>query len=237
MTTKTTAPIRLNTYIRDAMVEKAVQTSGIAEEHRRLVEQRADFAEALRQHALSKAKVTDADLRKAIQQLQKDFDSEKPLADFLTVSPSWSSGERANYNLQGMNIYVYMDGRRPPKDSCSWNYDKTHLTDGMEKQQKDYFSSGYRFVPRRRPDIASPELADEFMSLEAAQKAVDDKETSLRATVGAAVKKFRTVDSMLEQWPEAKDLLPKELQPGTGLALSVADLNAICGIPTGDAEK
>lgn len=236
MTTKTTAPIRLNTYIRDAMVEKAVQTSGIAEEQRRLVEQRADFAEALRQYALSKAKVTDADLRKAIQQLQKDFDSEKPLTDFLTVSPSWSSSERANYNLQGMNIFVYMDGRRP-EDSRSWNYDKTHLTDAMEKQQKDYLSSGYRFVPRSRPDIASAELADEFMALEAAQKAVDDKETSLRATVGAAIKKFRTVDSMLEQWPEAKDLLPKELQPGTGLAVSVADLNAICGIPTGDAEK
>lgn len=237
MTTKTTAPVRLNTYIRDAMVEKAVQTSGIAEEHRRLVEQRADFAEALRQYALSKAKVTDADLRKAIQQLQKDFDSEKPLTDFLTVSPSWSSSERANYNLQGMNIFVYMDGRQAKESGRSWNYDKTHLTGAMQKLQEDYQAEGYRFVPRGRPDIASTELADEFMALEAAQKAVDDKETSLRATVGAAVKKFRTVDSMLEQWPEAKDLLPKELQPGTGLAVSVADLNAICGIPTGDAEK
>lgn len=230
MSNKTTAPVRLNTYIRDAMVEKAVQTSGIAEEHHRLVEQRADFAEALRQHALAKAKVTDADLRKAVDQLQKDFDSEKPLTNFLSVSPSWSGSERANYNLQGMNIYVYMDGRRSEKSN---SYSKTHLTASTEERQKDYTSPNYRFVPRTRPDIASPLLADEFMALQAAQEALDDKEAKLRATVGAVIKKFRTVDSMLEQWPEAKDLLPKELQPGTGLAVSVADLNAICGIPTG----
>ena len=48
-----------------------------------------------------------------------------------------------------------------------------------------------------------------------------------------AIKKFHTVEKLVESWPEVSQLLPtiNTLTVGTGVAISAKDLNTLCGLP------
>lgn len=216
---------RMTTYIRDCMIEKAVQTSGIADRKHQLVQQRADFAENVRHALLKSAKTNDTEIGAMIGAVKQIVAGNEALQCFINAGINLSTGLAFEVNLNGMSIKLWRDGRREVEGA--YQPAKTYLTDEAVKVEG-------RYIPRSRINLASPELADRFMQLEAAADKVKDDEANLRATLGAAIKRFGTVESMVAQWPESEELLPNELKPSTGLAISTTDLNAICGIPKGE---
>lgn len=67
---------------------------------------------------------------------------------------------------------------------------------------------------------------------DAERRAIRQEFTTLKSTVFATLNKFNTSKKLVEAWPEIMIFLPKDAAaPGTGLALSREDLNAICGLP------
>jgi hypothetical protein len=67
----------------------------------------------------------------------------------------------------------------------------------------------------------------------ARQDALIAKQTELTDTLKAKLKSLRTVGALLDNWPDAAELLPESLkQKGRDIALAPETLNAICGIPS-----
>ena len=73
----------------------------------------------------------------------------------------------------------------------------------------------------------------EFTANEDELKVIQDLETQVRAEVEAMVNSVTTVEKLLKEWPEAKDLLPDTVEKpkGTGLQVNVQNLNAMIGLP------
>lgn len=92
-----------------------------------------------------------------------------------------------------------------------------------------------RIIPRQRLAVlADNPLVQRFYDIEARKEAIKDKRTTLRAQVKAAINTVTTVASLLKNWPEAKELLPANLEEAKSQlpALAVTDLNALIGLPT-----
>lgn len=81
--------------------------------------------------------------------------------------------------------------------------------------------------------LADDPLVTEFYSFDALYREIKSDETDIRQNVTAALDKARTVKRLLEQWPEAKELLPAEdavvpLPP----AIRREALNEMIGLPS-----
>lgn len=205
----------MNAAIREAMIEKALVTSGINERRLVLTQDRANFAEKVRQVLLGLGEVTDAIL-----------DERAALVD------SWNAHQ---YNIQYFNLrsskqsYLDVNLNGMAVDLC---FNGASARNGDTPLGKS--AEFRRWVSYSRKNIADPALADEFMSLEKRGEVLNGEEQTLRSTLTAATKRFRTIEKMKEEWPASAELLPDDLpvvQAGTGVALAVDDLNAICGIP------
>lgn len=79
---------------------------------------------------------------------------------------------------------------------------------------------------------AGDPLIDRYHSLNDKRKEVESKIQTLRATVNGVVNKVSTTKRLLDMWPEAKELLPENLEEAkvNVPALVVADLNAMIGL-------
>lgn len=112
---------------------------------------------------------------------------------------------------------------------------------GANLQPNLYAANGERenrIVPRGRLAVlADNPLVQRFYDIEARKKEIADKRTTLRAQVRAAIASVTTVASLLKAWPEAKELLPANLEEAKAQlpALAVTDLNAMIGLPTEQA--
>jgi len=206
----------MNAGIREAMIEKALVTSGINERRLVLTQDRANFAEKVRQVLLGLGDVTDAilDERKA---LIEKWNNHEYNIQYINLYGS-SKQSHLDVNLNGMAVDLCFNG-------ASARNGDTPLGKSAEFK---------RWVSYSRKNIADAALADEFMSLEKRAEDLKGEEQTLRATLTAATKRFRTIEKMKEEWPASAELLPDDLpvvQTGTGVALAVDDLNAICGIP------
>lgn len=222
---------RITAFIRDAMIAKALDTSGINARKKQLIEDRAAFAEDVRQYCLKQSGLTDLAIKTLINATLKTYPAGHKVRDFLNISMDGCSLKRFNVNLSGMDIYLWLDGRS--SDCYSYNAsDDTHLTPVVEAKLK----AEEFYTPRSRYNVADQKLTDRFIAFGAAKEKIDRDQQGLENTLRATIKRFGTVETMLEAWPQAEELLPAELRPSTGLALSTDDLNAICGIPTGKAE-
>lgn len=76
-------------------------------------------------------------------------------------------------------------------------------------------------------------LVTEFYSFDALYREIKSDETDIRQNVTAALDKARTVKRLLEQWPEAKELLPAEdavVPPPPAIRREA--LNEMIGLPT-----
>ncbi|EBL9006791.1 hypothetical protein DM530_26200, partial [Salmonella enterica] len=108
-----------------------------------------------------------------------------------------------------------------------------------------YFNGNYRGHEQGGPDpirkiapyeytlLADDPLVTEFYGFDALYREIKSDETDIRQNVTAALAKARTVKRLLEQWPEAKELLPAEdvaapLHP----AIRREALNEMIGLPS-----
>ncbi|EBP9595577.1 hypothetical protein ATQ54_26680, partial [Salmonella enterica] len=113
-----------------------------------------------------------------------------------------------------------------------------------------YFNGNYRSYEQGEPDpirkivpyeytlLADDPLVTEFYSFDALYREIKSDETDIRQNVTAALNKARTVKRLLEQWPEAKELLPAEdavvpLPP----AIRREALNEMIGLPSESSQE
>lgn len=81
--------------------------------------------------------------------------------------------------------------------------------------------------------VVDAKYLDELFQLDQQFKILKDEHDVLKATLFSTISKFRTVERLVESWPEVSQLLPtiNTLTVGTGVAISAKDLNALCGLP------
>lgn len=81
---------------------------------------------------------------------------------------------------------------------------------------------------------ANHPFTQEYRKLREDALQLREDEKILRNTVQATVDSFNTTEKLLEQWPEAKVLIPKEVEKANApmpLALQVDVLNKLVGLP------
>lgn len=89
------------------------------------------------------------------------------------------------------------------------------------------------YLPRNNPKLGADHWFTQAVDAnDAERRAIRGEFVTLKSTVFANLNKFSTDKKLLEAWPEIAPFMPKTAPaPGTGLALSREDLNAICGLP------
>lgn len=217
-----TESTRINATIRDAIIENALISSGVVEAERKQTEARAELLEDIVKLELDRIGETQASIRKKFNDLQKRNN------EFIRVDVYHQSADPGCYayvdvNLCGRRVYMYANGARASRTP-------THLTEDNTPHLRP-ISEGGNFYPRGVVTITDQDIATRFDALEALVKKNSDDRANIKATVGATLKKYATIGKLLAAWPEVKDLLPKEYQTNTDVALSVDTLNAMCGLP------
>ncbi|AHG23448.1 hypothetical protein O197_32 [Edwardsiella phage eiAU-183] len=208
---------RMNAAIRDAIVANALVQAGLPEQERDLCARRADFTERTRQRALAECKTSDEALRALVKHIE-----ELGLPKCFTNQNAYFVVYQVGYvqvNLNGLRMYLYRNGRgeaHPLYEGSMVDFDE------------EAFCPNSGWYP-----IADTTALDEFSVFQAEDKALRNRYTEIKASVKATISKFRTVEKLLEAWPEAKDLLPEKQAAATGtrLALSREDLNAMIRLP------
>ena len=213
----------MNAEIRDAMIAKALETSGIAPEQRQLIDDRSAFAWKIRQIELDRLGLTDKTLH-SIKSKVEELNNRGGYFIGINIYNSNCGNARSclSANLSGYAVDLYYNG--------SYCGEDTHLNDTV----KPICDGGPFNLRSRRINFADVSLRDEFCSMVARQDALIAKQTELTDTLKAKLKSFRTVGALLEKWPDAAELLPESLkEKSRDLALAPETLNAICGIPSG----
>ncbi|EAW4195719.1 hypothetical protein FFV02_22960 [Salmonella enterica] len=215
---------RINNEMRSAIKAKAYVTSGIEQSKKALITKRAQFAEKVRQKTLEMCGVTEAELDakyKAflaveIGRSNQDFNG---VGKFIGVNVHRDHGRYVFVAINGQSRYLYLNG--------SVNGEATHIEIAKVED-------GGPWVNRSRILISDDSLLAELMSLDKDYSYLVSKEETFNNTLDAVLKNARTVKQLLTAWPEAKELLPDDLQKATctALAINPEELNAICGIPS-----
>ncbi|EFJ2475479.1 hypothetical protein G5Z15_003802 [Escherichia coli] len=219
---------RLTAAIRDGIIANAIKTKDFAGRDLAIVQKRADFAERLRLFILGEYGLTDArldEIKAQVDELAKEVKHEG--SSYVRVDFS-GCVYRLDVNLSGQSRYIYRNGVSNDK-----RYEPLFNTSVAEYDETKYspHTSECDFTVR------DPKWREELdaIDLEAAQ--LREEYNTLKSTLRATISAFTTVEKLMEAWPDVKELIPETTpiakQPGTGIALSVADLNALCGIPTG----
>ena len=205
---------RLNNATRAAMADNAVRTAGIDTAFANLRKRRAALASAIRIDTLGGGAGIAAILEKA--------DTVKVLAEYgplekvkgFRLSPLTRCHELYHINLAGMRCSLQFNG---------------DLLEGQTDYDERVFECP---VPSEVAYAAGHVFVEEFLSLEADRKALLAKKDGITLQVLATLNQFSTVGKLLKAWPEAKELLPKEM---AGPALPVVltkDLNCLIGLPS-----
>jgi len=198
----------LNTKIKTEITEAAVKQAGILDKESALVERRAAWAEAVRIDALG-GKESAAKIERLNKRINKLLDE---------VPDSVRSGYRA-FNRE-MSISVNVGGMRT----------EAHFS-GLEKHFHP--KSVHKISPYSHAIKGGTPLAKEFEAIEKDAGQLADQRATLEGNVRAALSRVRTVKQLLKEWPEAKALLPSNLDEAKAQlpAIQRKDLNKMIGLP------
>lgn len=217
---------RLNASLRKAILANAIETAGLNEKQRQLIDRRAALYQDVVSAELARVGETQNSLRLKYNALRGDGVDSFIYMQIATSSALPGSHSALSVNLCGLRVYLYANG-------AERGGIKTHITEETHPHLAP-IDKGGDFVPYSGVTVESPCLRATFEDIKVQQDAVDAKEIELTNTVNAVLRSASTVGKLLEVWPDAAALLPKELQAkdaGTGLALTVETLNALCGLP------
>ncbi|EDY2185954.1 hypothetical protein GTE46_002470 [Salmonella enterica subsp. enterica] len=201
----------LNKTIKEKIVDNALAKAGIPQRKKALRAARVDWAERVRLAAIGGAEA-EVEIRKILKKIEA-LASKFPEA--LKTTNTFIRADSDIYiNLAGARVNVYFNG----------NY-RAHEPSAPEHIRK---ISPYEFTL-----LADDPLVTEFYGFDALYREIKSDETDIRQNVTAALDKARTVKRLLEQWPEAKELLPAEdaavpLPP----AIRREALNEMIGLPS-----
>lgn len=201
----------LNKAVKEIIVDNALAKAGIPQRKKALRAARADWAERVRLKAIGGPEA-EAEVLK----------TEKKIAALIAKVPEEL---RTGYGITRTGTYIYLNlaGSRV----CAYfngNY-RAH-----ESDQPDHIC---KVTPYEYTLLADDPLVTEFYGFDALYREIKSDEADIRQNVTAALDKARTVKRLLEQWPEAKELLPAEnttvpLPP----AIRREALNEMIGLPS-----
>ncbi|EMD4728937.1 hypothetical protein VQ337_004642, partial [Salmonella enterica] len=172
---------------------------------------RMDWAERVRLAAIGGQEV-EAEIIKNLKKIET-LASKFPEA-LKTTNTFIRTDSDIYLNLAGARVNVYFNG----------NY-RAHEPNAPEHIRK---ISPYEFTL-----LADDPLVTEFYGFDALLKQIKSDEADIRQNVSAALSKVRTVKRLLEEWPEAKELLPADA-PSVPLppAIRRETLNEMIGLPS-----
>ncbi|EAA0697384.1 hypothetical protein DKT00_06250 [Salmonella enterica subsp. enterica] len=201
----------LNKAVKEIIVDNALAKAGIPQRKKALRAARADWAERVRLKAIGGPEA-EAEVLK----------TEKKIAALIAKLPEILRTDNMMIrtctdiylNLAGSRVCAYFNG----------NY-RCHESGSPEHT--------WKMAPYEYTLLADDPLVTEFYGFDALYREIKSDEADIRQNVTAALDKARTVKRLLEQWPEAKELLPAEnaivpLPP----AIRREALNEMIGLPS-----
>jgi len=199
--------MKLTNAIKQQIVTAAIAKAGIPAEEEALRLRRVDWAEAVRVDSLG-GKVGAEAVDKAIEQIK---------AIAMALPEGVTTGHQP-INVDS-DFYLNCGGiSLRPRFNGTFGYDSCH-----EAVRK----------PCRSCKLAADHpLAIEFHQLEQDAKSLKEKREHIENSVAAAMSGINTDNQLLKVWPEAAELMPKEIQKVQLPAVQTADLNALIGLPS-----
>ncbi|EKG3256518.1 hypothetical protein O2Z93_001738 [Salmonella enterica] len=201
----------LNKTLKGLIIDNALAKAGIPQRKKALRSARVDWAERVRLKAIGGPE-TEAEV----------LNTKKKIAALIAKVPEELRTDnmiirtRADIylNLAGSRVCAYFNG----------NYT------GYESGSPEHI---VKLAPCEYTLLADDPLVTEFYGFDALYREIKSDEADIRQNVTAALDKARTVKRLLEQWPEAKELLPAEdvavpLPP----AICREALNEMIGLPS-----
>lgn len=207
----------------DAIIRNAAIKSGIAARDKDICARRSAVTLRIRDYFLKQAGLTVEEITR-LGEMAKDINERVKDFGYVDLRMETSS---FSVNVGGHYHDLSLDGTK-------WSrYDEaaTLFSDSRATVE-------HRFAPawhRNTTVYPFDSARDELMALDGEAKKLRAEYDTLCATITAQVKPVRTIKALLKVWPEAVELLPEAEQPkpqSTELALDVATLNALCGVPS-----
>jgi hypothetical protein len=201
---------KLTKEVKEQIIQNAVKKSGLIDEHNKIVQRRAEWANNVRLFAIG------------------GVDEEKKLIaineQYLTARESVPNSLKGDLrkpvktrnetyvNVAGISFSAYFNG---------------HVEYNNREQV-------YRISPSNVTLLADNQLVAEFHEIHNQQVEYDNKLSNLKNSVAGVIEKITTVKKLLDVWPEAKELLPDniEKQVVNLPAVQTADLNKMIGLPS-----
>lgn len=216
--------MRLNKEIRQKIVDNAYKASSIPAAKKELTRRSMELSEKVRIASFGE----HGDLTDKIKALEAEFKAlviRRGIPEGYEVKTSLRGRESGLYATLGEQKFVFLrfDG----------GISSRHLN-------APYVASGQidnKIVGHLRGELkfdANHEFTQEYRSICDDSLALRDKEQTLRNTVAANLESFKTVEKLLEEWPEAQALIPKEVEAASKpmpLALQIDELNKLIGLP------
>ena len=207
--------MRITKSLKEIIVNKAIEKSGILEEFADLRVARAAWAEKCRIDAIGGVEKADhiESVAEKINKLLKTI-PEKALSNNDTINRDYD----IYMNVAGMTYNAHFSGYSG--DDCVG-----------KKGIKDV----WKYTFNSHTIIGGSPLAIEFDELIAKQRDLNKRYKDMCLQVEAAVSKFTTTEKMIKVWPESVELIPAtdlEVQKAQLPALLTDDLNKLIGLPT-----
>lgn len=202
--------------IKEQIICNALTKAGIPKRKAALRAARVAWAERVRLQAIGGAEI-EAEIRKNLKKIEA-LAAKFPGA--LKTSNSLIRTDNDMYlNLAGSRVNVYFNG----------NYR------GYEPGSPEHV---HKISPSEFTLLADDPLVTEFYGFDALYKQIQSDESDIRQNVSAALNKVRTVKRLLEEWPEAKELLPADAPPvPLPPAIRRETLNEMIGLPTDECTE
>lgn len=201
---------KLTKAVKEQIVKNAVEKSGLIDEHNKIIQRRAEWANNVRLFAIGGTEI-EKQLVAINEQYEKLLDSVPKQLRMSGRCPVLVTKE-FYVNVAGISFCAYFHG------GISFNY-LTHI---------------HRISPSSVTLLADNPLVAEFHEIHNQQEEYDNKVVTLRNSVNGVIANITTVKKLLEVWPEAKELLPPAIEKQTVQLpmVQTADLNKLIGLPS-----
>jgi hypothetical protein len=200
---------RLNSYIRAAILEKAIAKSSIKARADALKDRRIAFVEACRIDALG-GKAQAAKLEKLGAKINKLIE-DAGVSENIRRKSMFRTDYHIYLNIAGLSTNGYFGH-------------------GFSYAHKEV----YKITPENHTIIGGTPLHEEFLAIEHEDGAILSDQADLRNGVRAMINSVTTIEKLIEVWPEAVELMPDTVKPaGSNLpAVLPENLNKLIGLPT-----
>lgn len=214
--------MRLNKEIRSKIVDNAYLESSIPAAKKELTARSVALSEKIRLASLETPTLDD-DLKSAEKEIKLIL-KKRGIPDTQAPDRLFRRSGSMYVRLGDENVNVYLSGSM--EKTSNSRSDTVILGDS---------SIPYKFTGKVSQNYdANHPFTQEYRKLRDDAIQLQEDEKVLRNTVQATVDSFYTIEKLLEQWPEAKVLIPKDVERASApmpLALQTDVLNNLIGLP------